>query len=407
MGDPGSKPVSASRLIVSICLLILALERQILAATDENAGTYPGDLEACKTDLTSFLPPPYQNMSYPSCMSVWNNFILRYYQSKDDLLTIVLSAEYTTGWVGIGFSRDGFMVGSSAMVGWFNKKGQAKVMQYYLQGTVPSQVMPGKGELPLSGVPAALALHGASIYLAFQLKLTKPLLRQPIILAFGFTYPKHHRLTHHDDKTTIIINFNAGSMSFAAKGMSSRKKSHGILGMLAWGLILPTGAIVARYFRHKDPLWYYLHTVIQLVGFIIGLGAAVLGVQLYNEFHPDIAAHRGIGIFILVLTILQVLAFFLRPNKDSKIRKYWNWYHNWFGRLALFFGAVNIVLGIQVGGAGSQWKIGYGFLVGTIMASVTVLEALLWMRSSGKADLSSAFQMNPVDQAPPSTFIKG
>lgn len=136
---------------------------------------------------------------------------MQYYQSEDNLLTIVLSAEYTTGWVGIGFSRDGFMVGSSAMVGWFNKKGQAKVMQYYLQGTVASQVIPGKGELPLSGVPAALALHGASIYLAFQLKLNKPLPRQPIILAFGFAYPKHHRLTHHDDKTTIIIDFNAGA----------------------------------------------------------------------------------------------------------------------------------------------------------------------------------------------------
>lgn len=103
----------------------------------------------------------------------------------------------------------------------------------------------------------------------------------------------------------------------------------------------------------------------------------------------------------------QVLAFFLRPNKDSKIRMYWSWYHIWFGRLTLFFGAVNIVLGIQVGAAGSEWKIGYGFLVGTIMASVIVLEVLLRMRSSTKTNSSSAFQMNPVDPAPPSTFVKG
>lgn len=106
------------------------------------------------------------------------------------------------------------MVGSSAMVGWFNKKGQAKVMQYYIQGTTPSKVIPGKGELPLSGVPAALAIHGASIYLAFQLKLTKPLLKQPIILAFGYSDPKHHRLTQHDDKTTIVLDFASGLGTF-------------------------------------------------------------------------------------------------------------------------------------------------------------------------------------------------
>lgn len=114
------------------------------------------------------------------------------------------------------------------------------------------------------------------------------------------------------------------------------------------------------------------------------------------------------GIFQMIHdSTFQVLAFFLRPNKDTKIRKYWNWYHNWFGRLALFFGAVNIVLGIQVGAAGNEWKIGYGFLVGTIMASVLVLEALLWMRNSTSTNSPSGFQMNPVDQAPPSTFVKG
>ncbi|KAK4755544.1 hypothetical protein SAY87_009301 [Trapa incisa] len=410
MDDPRSKTASASMLILWICLQTLLLECETLAGSNDNADTYTGQADACKIDFTGFVPPPYHNISYTSCMHIWNSFVLRHYQSEDNLLTIILSAEYTTGWVGIGFSRDGFMVGSSAMVGWFNKKGQAEVMQYYLQGTATSQVIPGMGELPLSGVPPALALNGASIYLLFQLKLNKPISRQPIILAFGVGYPKHHRLTHHVDKSTIIMDFKAGSMSFSRKCTSSRKKSHGVLSMLGWGLILPTGALIPRYFRHKDPIWYYLHTLTQFVGFIIALGAVVLGVQLYSEVevHPGIVAHRGIGIFVLTLTILQVLAFFLRPNEDSKIRKYWNWYHNWFGRFALFFGAVNIILAIQVGGANNAWRIGYGFLVGTIMVSVIVLEALLWMRNSTKVNNSSStFQMNPIYQPPPSTFVKG
>lgn len=88
--------------------------------------------------------------------------------------------------------------------------------------------------------------------------------------------------------------------------MGKKKKTHGVLGVIGWGLILPTGAMIARYFKHKDPIWFYIHTVTQFVGFIIGLAAIVVGVQLYNVVHPNIPAHRGIGIFVLVTTILQV-----------------------------------------------------------------------------------------------------
>jgi len=62
----------------------------------------------------------------------------------------------------------------------------------------------------------------------------------------------------------------------------------------------------------------------------------------------------------------------LRPNKEAKIRKYWNWYHHWFGRIALFFGALNIVLGIQIGGAGNEWKLGYGFLLSIILIALMI-----------------------------------
>lgn len=135
---------------------------------------------------------------------------MQYTQNKDNVLTIILSAVYTTGWVGIGFSRDGMMVGSSAIVGWFNKQGHARIKQYYLQGTKTTQVIPDKGELPLTKIPSAVALHGATMYMAFQIKPEDRLTHQPILLAFGSGYPVHNHLTHHDDKTTILFDFSAG-----------------------------------------------------------------------------------------------------------------------------------------------------------------------------------------------------
>ncbi|KAF3517404.1 hypothetical protein DY000_02061945 [Brassica cretica] len=101
------------------------------------------------------------------------------------------------------------MVGSSAMVGWITKKGHAKIKQYYLQGTERDQVVPDQGELQLQKVPPVVALHGAMIYLAFQVKFTVKVPRRAVILAFSSAYPsKLGRLSKHDDKTTVIADFS-------------------------------------------------------------------------------------------------------------------------------------------------------------------------------------------------------
>lgn len=104
-----------------------------------------------------------------------------------------------------------------------------------------------------------------------------------------------------------------GSASEAPIDFKQMKKNHGILAIFGWGLILPLGAIVPRYFKHKDPLWYYLHSIIQFVGFVIGLAAVVLGQQLYAKIDANFQTHRGIGIFVLVLSILQVCSSQLYP----------------------------------------------------------------------------------------------
>jgi len=141
--------------------------------------------------------------------------VLQYSENRDNVMTIIVSALYTTGWVGIGFSKEGRMVGSSAMIGWISKKGHAKIKQYYLQGTERDQVVPDQGELQLQKVPPVVALHGAMIYLAFQVKFAVRVPRRAVILAFSTAYPsKLGRLTKHDDKTTVIVDFSKGNIMY-------------------------------------------------------------------------------------------------------------------------------------------------------------------------------------------------
>lgn len=351
--------------------------------------------DECNEDINAFLPLPYANMSHMVCKPVWNSYLIRYSQSKDNVVTIVLSATYTSGYVAMGFSKDGMMLNSSAMVGWITRKGNPVIKQYYAEGFKPSQVKHDKGELPLTGIPPFVTVFGAKIHLAYQLKYPSQLKTQPILLAFSSKYPEHHLLSVHDDKTTINIDFSKGGSSGSTSNsgkpsgnLHRSRTSHGVLGLLSWGLILPYGAIVARYFKHKDPLWYYLHVAFQFVGFILAVATGFLGLNMYYRFSFHAPAHKGIGITAIVLSVLQVMAFFIRPDKDSKKRKYWNWYHHNVGRIALFFGALNILLGIQLADAGSSWKIGYGFLLAAIILTSIVLEVL-------KLKTPSKFPPNP------------
>ncbi|KAM7476528.1 hypothetical protein LguiB_023771 [Lonicera macranthoides] len=382
--------------VLMLALIIVSWE---LILSDMNGDDYNYGTDLCSVDVGAFLPLPYSDLPNSICKPIWNSFRLRYSNTNEKVITIILSTLYTSGWVGIGLSKNGKMINASALVGWINEEGLPTISQYHLEGFTPSKIIPIKGDLPLTKEPPFVAVHGATIYLAFQLKFTSPLKDQPILLAFGTKYPNYHRLTPHDDKKTLRFDFSSGNIqseSTKPKGLGMGIQTHGILGLIGWGVILPYGAIIARYLKQKGPLWFYLHLSIQLVGFLVVIGTVVIGFELKERLHADIPVHKALGIFTLALSILQVSALILRPKEESKKRRYWNWFHSWMGRIALFWGAVNIVLGIQVGGAGIEWKIGYGIVLGTLLLSCTVLEALLLLNSSDMSPPPPPIQTNSI-----------
>jgi hypothetical protein len=117
---------------------------------------------------------------------------------------------YSTGWVAMGFSKDGLMVGSSAMVGWMGKTGLAHIKQFSLGGKTPSQVVADRGFLESSGHAHTVLVHQAKIYLAFKLSFTTPLKSQNVLLAFGSAIPVNDRLSIHQDETSIKFDFTTG-----------------------------------------------------------------------------------------------------------------------------------------------------------------------------------------------------
>lgn len=85
---------------------------------------------------------------------------------------------------------------------------------------------------------------------------------------------------------------------------------HGVLNAVSWGILMPLGAIIARYlkaFDFGDPAWFYLHVACQTSAYIIGVVGWATGIKLGSDSSGvQYSAHRTIGIVLFCLATLQV-----------------------------------------------------------------------------------------------------
>ncbi|XP_030553283.1 cytochrome b561 and DOMON domain-containing protein At3g07570 [Rhodamnia argentea] len=351
--------------LVSLCGLAAAVSSQS-AASDSCSSNL--NVDGIPFDTTSL-----------TCLSAWDseNFILRYKQASASTWSFVLSAPTTSSYIAMGFSSNGRMVGSSAVVGWVSSSDGAMMKQYALEGTTAAQVMPNQGTLNLLANSSMIASQSSRLYMAFQLDAAQPESRLIYSVGpSGFTPVKSgYRLIQHQDMTSTAVNFASGQTTTQSRPYTRLRKSHGVLNMLGWSILMIIGIIVARHGKQYDPMWFYVHAAIQSSAFILGLLGIICGFVLENKISAsNVSTHKGLGIFILVLGCLQVMAFLARPEKGSKVREYWNLYHHNMGRILIIFAIANVFYGIHLGEKGKQWNVGYGITIALLLVVLIVLE---------------------------------
>ncbi|CAH8356321.1 unnamed protein product [Eruca vesicaria subsp. sativa] len=335
------------------------------------------------------------NTSLLQCLEAWTseNYILRYARTVENTWSFILSAPDSNAFIGIGFSTNGQMIGSSAVVGWLPPNGgQGQAKQYFLGGQSPSEVMPDQGDLMIVNGSLKIESVSSRLYMSFQLTVEMP--RKNILYAKGpvgfFPSSPGIRLREHQSMTTTTsINYVTGSQS-VVKGSphSMLRKIHGLMNMFGWGIIIIIGAIVARHMRQTTAyfygyLLYYSHILIQTTGFLLGLIGIICGLFLEKQTNAsNVSTHKALGITILVMGVLQVLALRARPDKESKYRKYWNWYHHNVGRAMIILTISNIFYGIHLGQAGTSWNVGYGSAVGVLALAAIGFEVRNFLKNT-------------------------
>jgi hypothetical protein len=180
-----------------------------------------------------------------------------------------------------------------------------------------------------------------------------------------------------DDDASPASATSAGTRS-GGGGLSSKRR-HGVLAAVSWGAVVPAGAALARFLKRHDPLWFYAHVAAQGLGSVLGVAAIVTGFKLddADEGGP-VARHKAIGIAVLVGACLQATALLARPAKETKARRYWNWFHHGVGRAAIVLGVANVLYGLSLASEREEWSYVYGVLVGVFAVVCLVLEE--WRR---------------------------
>lgn len=140
-------------------------------------------------------------------------FLVQYAQTSPNLWSFVLSAPDSNSYIAIGFSHNGLMVGSSAIVGWVSTTGTGTIKQYLLSGQSSGQVFPDEGNLRVNTSMIISQPQSQQLYLIFQLNTEQPL--SQVIYAVGpssvFPTSPNFALTEHTDYVSTALNYATGT----------------------------------------------------------------------------------------------------------------------------------------------------------------------------------------------------
>ncbi|KAL9994344.1 putative cytochrome b561 and DOMON domain-containing protein [Helianthus debilis subsp. tardiflorus] len=371
--------------LLSLFLLLLTLHPHRAFAAHCTATTATKTFEKC-------MPLPSQEASI-----AWT------FHRHNSTLELVFTGSFISpsGWVAWGINPNlPEMTGTRALITFPDpNSGQLVLLPYILDPTVKLQKSPLLSRpLDIHLLSSSAALYGGQmgtvhngatiqIFATLKLKPNKTKIHHVWnrgLYVQGYS-PTIHPTTINDLSSVTTIDVLSGlSASSPNTNIKTLKLVHGITNAISWGIMLPTGAVTARYLRHIQslgPTWFYVHAGIQLSAFLLGTAGFAIGIHL-GQMSPGrvYGLHRKLGFAAFFLGSLQTLALLFRPKTTNKFRKYWKSYHHFVGYACVIIGVVNVFQGFEVMGEGGSYaKLMYCLCLATLTGVCVALEVNSWV----------------------------
>lgn len=292
----------------------------------------------------------------------------------------------SAGWVAWGINPTAAaMVGTQALIAFKHSNGSSIVDTYNLKDTNPPS--PSSISIAVSDKSVIIESSGhITIFATLTLPSNKTTVNHvwQVGSAVKGLVPQAHALSAANTGSAATIDLKTGTSSGGAVvPQKTLKDRHGIINVVGWGILMPIGAMLARYlrmFESADPAWFYLHAFCQSAGYILGVSGWATGLKLGSDSAGIVYhSHRNIGITLFCFGTLQIFALLLRPKKDHKLRKFWNVYHYAIGYSVIILSIINIFKGFDILKPGDKWKHAYIAVIASLGGIALVLEVATWI----------------------------
>ena len=221
-------------------------------------------------------------------------------------------------WVAIGFSNDGLMIGSEAVIA----SPDLEPLKYNLGGKSVGLVT----EMPESQqtlIDPSVRVEDGKTIATFTKIMKEP---DEIEIKFGdntFLWANGaiSALSIHTARGPFGLNLSGGESAAIVAPYKSHWLSHGICAFIAWGVLSPL-AVNASLWRNllPDALWFDLHRWFNQIGFTLCIVLFVTAVVTTNsEGSPHFKnAHQIVGLAMFIMAILQVFMGCCRPHNPEE-----------------------------------------------------------------------------------------
>uniref|UniRef100_A0A7S4F6H0 Cytochrome b561 domain-containing protein n=1 Tax=Chrysotila carterae TaxID=13221 RepID=A0A7S4F6H0_CHRCT len=282
-----------------------------------------------------------------------NAWTLHWTLSADETsAAMAVTATVTSGWIGVGFSSDGSMIGSDAVIGTVGGAASG----YLLNAKSTAGVVATTDETVGLTSPAAMSVTNGVARLDFEKTLQAgnvPVSADSATMLWALGPVAGGNIAQHSARAPFGVSLSGGADVAGpdVEDLSDEYLAHGVLMMISWGFLLPSGILIAIYGKKFAPFWFYLHIVFQVIGLILSIAGLSLAINKFGGFSDEEyikSVHGKTGIFLMCLAMFQPLNGLVRPHHGRPLRPLWEVLHKSCGRIALALSVPVIVLGIYL-----------------------------------------------------------
>jgi TRAP-type C4-dicarboxylate transport system permease large subunit len=204
-------------------------------------------------------------------------------------------------------------------------------------------------------------------------------------------------LLNHGPKnrgTAQIFISEDGSQTLPAPDRKpSLRLAHIILMYIAFAVLAPVSAVVARYARGlKNELWFKVHRIVVLVEFVCSLLGLFVILGGVKEGHFQTANHAQLGIAVLAMNLVMIFMGIWRiktpepEDTDTTLWRVWYQFHRWIGRIMIVLATAAIFSGMYEYGSDQFFYGWHAGLVATFITFIFFAEFRTWKRMNKKVE---------------------